>query len=114
MNSNVVGPNQIIKVGPMQVDKLNGLRYLSSWPYARAYGGRLRGSPEYRTLSPLANPGRLQRAIKCAESRPWPTSMKDRKSNRLRGSIPSSPAPGQGSIKSQIQPHRAVMMSTGV
>jgi hypothetical protein len=22
MNSNVVGPNQIIKVGPMQVDKL--------------------------------------------------------------------------------------------
>lgn len=23
MNSNVVGPNQIIKVGPMQVDKLN-------------------------------------------------------------------------------------------
>ncbi len=24
MNSNVVGPNQIIKVGPMQVDKLRG------------------------------------------------------------------------------------------
>ncbi len=23
MNSNVVGPNQIIKVGPMQVDKLS-------------------------------------------------------------------------------------------
>ena len=26
MNSNVVGPNQIIKVGPMQVDKLSGYR----------------------------------------------------------------------------------------
>jgi len=34
MNSNVVGPNQIIKVGPMQVDKLNlAASYLSqpSW-----------------------------------------------------------------------------------
>jgi hypothetical protein len=27
MNSNVVGPNQIIKVGPMQVDKLNQSLY---------------------------------------------------------------------------------------
>ena len=40
--------------------------------------------------------------------------MADRKSNRLGGRISSSPGPGQWSIKSQIQPHRAVVRGTGV
>ncbi len=41
MNSNVVGPNQIIKVGPMQVDKLSPVPAVELTPFYKGVTGKV-------------------------------------------------------------------------